>query len=67
MTEGQRYRVKARRNGEWWALIVPGVPGAFTEVRRLDQAQPTIREVISRLLEVPQDSFDVEIVPDWRW
>lgn len=67
MTERRCYRVRARRNGDWWALLAPDVPGAFTQVERLAQAQAAIRPVISLLVEVPEDSFDVEIVPDWRW
>jgi len=47
MTERQCYRVRARRNGEQWALLAHDVPGAFTQVDRLAQAQPAIRQVIS--------------------
>ena len=66
MSERQCYMVRARRNGEWWALLAPDVPGAFTQVGRLAQAQPAIRPVISLLLQIPENSFDLEIVPDWR-
>lgn len=67
MAERQLFRVNARRNGEWWALVVPGVPGVLTEVKQLGQASQEVREAIALLLEVPENSFDVEIVPDWRW
>lgn len=39
MTERSPYRAHAVRSGNWWAIDVPDVPGAFTQVRRLDQAE----------------------------
>jgi predicted RNase H-like HicB family nuclease len=58
-----RYRAIAVRSGRWWALAVPELEGVFTQVRRLDQAEPTIREAVGLMLEVPDDSFDVVIEP----
>ena len=66
MTVRQSYWARARRNGKWWALLVLDVPSALTEVERLAHAQAAIRPVISHLLEIPEDSFEVEVVPDWR-
>ncbi|MBI3745988.1 MAG: hypothetical protein HY264_05590 [Chloroflexi bacterium] len=43
------------------------VQGAYTQVRRLDQAEAMVRDVISLVLEVDGNSFDVEILePDLR-
>lgn len=43
---------------------MPGEQGLYTQVRRLDQAEAMIREVISLVREVPDDSFDVAVEPD---
>lgn len=58
------YRATARRDGRWWFVEVPGEQGLYTQVRRLDQAEAMIREVISLVREVPDDSFDVAVEPD---
>ena len=41
-----------------------GERGLFTQVRRLDQAVPRLREVIALMRDVPEESFDVVIDPD---
>jgi predicted RNase H-like HicB family nuclease len=58
------YSVRAERDGKWWALSVAGLPGALSQVRRLDQAEAMAREVISLVVDDPEDSFEVQIVPD---
>ena len=58
------YTARAQRDGKWWAISVAGLPGALTQVRRLDQAEAMAREVIALVLDVPEDSFDVSVTPD---
>jgi predicted RNase H-like HicB family nuclease len=58
------YTARAQRDGRWWAITVAGLPGAHTQVRRLDQALAMTREVIALVLKVPEDSFDVQVVAD---
>lgn len=55
------YRVTAQRSGKWWALEAPAVRGALSQVRRLDEAEPMIREAIALVLDVDEQSFDVEL------
>jgi predicted RNase H-like HicB family nuclease len=57
------YTVTAQRDGRWWFVRVAEVAGAITQARRLDQVEAMAREVISLLLEVAPDSFDLEIRP----
>lgn len=59
--KGTVHKVIATHTDEWWALEVPGVPGAFSQVRRLDQADDAAREAIALLLDVPDDEVDVEV------
>jgi predicted RNase H-like HicB family nuclease len=55
------YTVTARRDGRWWFVRVPQVPGAMTQARRLDQVEGMAREVVSLLLEVEPDAFDLDV------
>lgn len=64
MPEGTIYTVTARRARDWWALEVAEVPGASSRARRLDQAEGAAREAIAMLLDVPAESFGVEIEPE---
>jgi predicted RNase H-like HicB family nuclease len=57
------YEVTARRDGRWWFVRVPKVPGAITQARRLEQVEAMAREVVSLLLEVAPDSFDLDVRP----
>lgn len=63
MSARTAYTVRARRDGSWWLLEVDGVDSAVTQARRLDQVEATARDLIATLLEVPEDSFDIEITP----
>jgi DNA-directed RNA polymerase specialized sigma subunit len=58
------YTARAQREGKWWAISVKGLPGALSQVRRLDQAEAMAREVIALVLDVPEDSFDVVVAPE---
>jgi predicted RNase H-like HicB family nuclease len=58
------YLVEARREEEWWILIVPELDGITTQTRRLDQADDMVRDLIALWLEVDPDSFDMEIAPN---
>jgi DNA-directed RNA polymerase specialized sigma subunit len=58
------FTARAQREGKWWAISVEGLPGALSQVRRLDQAGDMAREVIALVLDAPKDSFDVAVVPE---
>lgn len=64
MMDRTTYEVKAIRSGDWWAIDVPGLLGAHTQARRLDQVEHMARELIGLLLDVPEDSFDMRIQPE---
>src|SRR5579884_449757 len=52
---------RCRRSGRWWAIEVPEIRGVFSQARRLDQVERTVRDVIATLLEIPPDAFDVAV------
>jgi predicted RNase H-like HicB family nuclease len=63
-TERKSYVVEAVRDQDgWWIIEVPEVDGAMTQAPRLDQVDEMARDVVSLLLEVPADSFDLAVKP----
>lgn len=54
----------ARRSGEWWAVEVPDVDGAFTQAKRLDQIPAMVADAVSLLENVPAEQVEVTVVPD---
>lgn len=59
----RRYRVETRRDGKWWVIRVPEIRGVHSQARRLGDVEYMARDAIALMLEVPADSFDVEVVP----
>ena len=57
-----RYAAIAQRSGAWWVISVPELSGVHSQARRLDRVEYMARDAISLMLEVPADSFDVEVV-----
>lgn len=60
----QTYTVTATRSDGWWAIHAD-VPGTivWTQARRLDQVEDVAREAISLALDVPEDSFALDVQP----
>jgi predicted RNase H-like HicB family nuclease len=59
------YTVICERSGGWWAVHVRELPGVFTQVRRLDQAESVARDAIAMFEGRRAESFaiDVDAVP----
>jgi predicted RNase H-like HicB family nuclease len=63
--ERETYTVRCRREPSgWWFVEVPDVEGGYTQARRLDQVEYMVRDLLSLLLDVPEDSFDVIVEPE---
>ena len=55
--------VNATRNKRGWTLV--GVEyGAVSEVTRLDQAVEDMREPLAYLSGLPEDAFDIKVIPE---
>lgn len=52
---------KARRSGDWWAVEVPEVPGAFTQAKRLDAVAGAAAGAVADLLDIDIDDVEVEL------
>ena len=46
------FTARAKRDKEWWLIIVSDVPGALTHVRNRDDAGAKLREAIARALSI---------------
>jgi predicted RNase H-like HicB family nuclease len=49
------------RDGEWFPVEVPEVPGAFTQGRDLAEAEVAAREAIAMTLDVPVGEVAVRV------
>jgi len=58
-----RYTALYRRFGNRWAISVPALRLVHAHVTRLDQAKPLLRKMIAETLNVPADSFDIQMHP----
>ncbi|MGH3562484.1 MAG: hypothetical protein ACRDTN_11960 [Mycobacterium sp.] len=56
-----RVTAKATRSGQWWAVEVPEVEGAFTQARRLDQVPAMVADAVHLLTGVPVGEIEVEV------
>jgi predicted RNase H-like HicB family nuclease len=56
-----KYRIRAEQDGKWWVISSPDVRGANSQARRLNEVEEWGRDAIATVLEVPVDSFDVEV------
>lgn len=55
------YRVDIERDGRWWAISVPELPGVFSQARRRGEVGRMARDAIALFLDVPLDSFDISV------
>lgn len=62
--ETTTFTALCERAGRWWTIRVPQVEGLTAQVRSLDQAEIVTRQLISRALAVPAESFRIDILPD---
>lgn len=61
MTRRAKYTVTATRGDRYWVVTCVELPGAFTGVTRLGDADARIREAIAWSAGIPADSFDLDI------
>jgi len=61
------YQVRAKRDGDFMFVSVRDVPGAIGQAKSESEVLDVAREVLSLLLNVPLDSFDLIRSHHWRW
>lgn len=60
------YTAVASPDGKYWHVLLPGLGnhperGLPTQARNLDEVEPTARDLIALWLDVPADSFAVDV------
>jgi hypothetical protein len=55
------YTAVCERVGGWWEITVLEMDGRVTQAKRLDQVEEMVRSLVSLILEVPADSFEVAV------
>ena len=63
------YTARASREEGWWTVEVDGVPGLFTQAKRLDQIPNMVRDALTLFPEVEDDpaSAAVTVVPEDKY
>lgn len=65
MSDRQAYRASAHRERGWWVVVVDDLErGKTTQVRRIDQIDQAVRELVVLELDLPEsamDDVDIEI------
>lgn len=56
-----KYRICAEQDGKWWVISSPDVRGTNSQARRLREVEEWGRGAIATVLEIPVNSFDVEV------
>lgn len=54
------YEVTVNREGKWWMVSIPELDG-ITQARSVKEAHDMAKDYIAITLNVPIDSFDVQI------
>jgi hypothetical protein len=57
------YTVTVSREEPWWVAVVGGLAGGATEVRRLNQLETEVRDLIAGLTDSSEDAFEL----DWNY
>lgn len=60
-----RVTAKAVRSGDWWAVEVPEVDGAYTQAKRLDQIPAMVADAVYLLADVPVVDVEVDLDVDF--
>ena len=61
VNQRQTYVAAAMWGGGVWTILVKGVERGYTQASTPEEIEPTARELVSILLEVPEDSFDITV------
>lgn len=56
------YKVNVTKDGSFWFIQVPSLENVFTQARNLDEIDVMTRDVVSVMLEIPADSFDLDFI-----
>ena len=55
------YKVNVTQDGALWFIQLPSHENIFTQALSVEEIEPMTREVISLMLNIPEDSFEIEL------
>ncbi len=55
------YTAKVSRDEGWWVVTVAEVPGLFTQVKRLEQVEPMVRDALGLFPEVESNPAEAVV------
>lgn len=56
-----RFKVSVKQDGTLWFIQIPSHENIFTQARSIEEIEPMTRDVISLMLNIPADSFEIEL------
>lgn len=56
------YKANITKDGSFWFIQLPSLENVFTQARNLDEIEVMTRDVVSLMLEIPADSFDLDFI-----
>ena len=56
------YKANITKDGSFWFIQLPSLENVFTQARNLDEIDIMTRDVVSPMLEIPADSFDLDFI-----
>jgi hypothetical protein len=60
MVEMTHYTIIAERDGAWWSLQAKELPGAISQVRKIEDAA-VIKEALAFLSGQPEESIEISV------
>ena len=54
------YQANITKDSSFWFIQLPSLENVFTQARNLDEIDVMTRDVVSLMLEIPADSFDLD-------
>ena len=54
------YKANITKDGSFWFIQLPSLENLFTQARNVDEIEVMTRDLISLMLEIPADAFDLE-------
>ena len=54
------YKANVTKDGVFWFIQLPSLENLFTQARSLDEIESMTRDVISMMLDIHAESFDLE-------
>ena len=52
---------EAERSGKWWAIVVPEIKHGYTQARRIEDIDATVKDLVNLATDTPIEDITVSI------